>query len=279
MEKNKKPEYYPKFIKLLDFIDPEICELKNSNKLKTINWYNLIDNPSIFTLQIIENLGINKYLKIANFSINNNYNKNEEIFWNTLCEREHSDAIYLLEKNPDKINWIVFSLNPSAIHLLEQNQDKINWTHLSENFSAIHLLEQNQDKINWSFLSKNPNAIHLLEQNQDKINWSFLSQNPSAIHLLEKNQDKINWKNLSFNPSAIHLLEKNQDNICWWRLSENPSAIHLLEKNQDKINWNNLSRNPAIFEYDYKEIEEYFHELNKEFIEYYYNPKRINFNL
>jgi len=106
----------------------------------------------------------------------------------------------------------------------------------------------------------------------------LLSLNPSAIHLLEQNQDKINWHALSSNPSAIHLLEKNQDKIDWYFLSLNPSAIHILKQNKDKINWNFLSKNPAIFEYDYKEIEEYFHELNKEFIEYYYNPKRINFD-
>jgi len=62
-------------------------------------------------------------------------------------------------------------------------------------------------------------------------------------------------------------------------LAEPNVATRSFEERPSKINWNDLSKNPAIFEYDYKEIEEYFHNLNKEFIEYYYNPKRMDFNL
>ena len=51
------------------------------------------------------------------------------------------------------------SQNPNAIHLLEKNIDKINWTYLSYNPNAIHLLEKNIDKINWSRLSNNPNIF------------------------------------------------------------------------------------------------------------------------
>jgi len=32
-----------------------------------------------------------------------------------------------LEKYPDKINWYFLSGNPNAIHLLEKNLNKINW--------------------------------------------------------------------------------------------------------------------------------------------------------
>ena len=39
--------------------------------------------------------------------------------------------------------------NPNAIHLLDKNQDKIDWVRLSGNPNAIHLLEKNQDKIDW----------------------------------------------------------------------------------------------------------------------------------
>jgi hypothetical protein len=34
------------------------------------------------------------------------------------------NAIYLLEKNPDRIDWYELSSNPSAIHLLENNPEK-----------------------------------------------------------------------------------------------------------------------------------------------------------
>ena len=36
------------------------------------------------------------------------------------------NALYLLEKNPEMIDWNWISCNPSAIHLLLKNQDKIN---------------------------------------------------------------------------------------------------------------------------------------------------------
>ena len=105
----------------------------------------------------------------------------------------------------DVIHWDCLSINPNAISLLEKNQNKIDWDYLSYNPSpnAISLMEQNQDKICWSVLSKNPNAISLLEQNQDKIHWSALSKNPNAISLLEQNQDKIDWYYLSENPSIF----------------------------------------------------------------------------
>ena len=71
--------------------------------------------------------------------------------------------------------------NPNAIHLLEKYPDRIQWGLLSANPNAIHLLEKNLDKIKWQWLSENPNAIHLLEKNPDKINWYKLSVNPSIF--------------------------------------------------------------------------------------------------
>ena len=60
----------------------------------------------------------------------------------------------------------IFALN--AIPILEKNLDKINWISLSGNPNAIHILEKNLDKINWSTLATNPNAIPILEKNTDK---------------------------------------------------------------------------------------------------------------
>ena len=47
----------------------------------------------------------------------------------------------ILEKNIDKIDreWSNLSLNPDAIHLLEKNKDKINWYDLSKNPSIFKL--------------------------------------------------------------------------------------------------------------------------------------------
>jgi hypothetical protein len=47
------------------------------------------------------------------------------------------------------------SINYNAIHILEKNPDKINWCFLSINKLSIHLLENNQELITWKFPSAN----------------------------------------------------------------------------------------------------------------------------
>jgi hypothetical protein len=37
------------------------------------------------------------------------------------------------KKNPDKIDWYWLSTNTNAVHLLERNLDKINWGFLLQN--------------------------------------------------------------------------------------------------------------------------------------------------
>ena len=43
------------------------------------------------------------------------------------------EAIQLLEKNPDKIDWFWLSSNPAAIQLLKANPEKIDWAMFSSN--------------------------------------------------------------------------------------------------------------------------------------------------
>jgi len=47
----------------------------------------------------------------------------------------------------NKLTLRRLSINPNAILLLEKNNDKIDWFGLSQNPNAIHLLEQNNNKI------------------------------------------------------------------------------------------------------------------------------------
>jgi len=106
------------------------------------------------------------------------------------------------------------SKNPNAIEILKKNQDKIDWNQLSENLNAIELLKENPDKIDWDELSGNLNAIELLKQNPDKIDWDELSGNLNAIELLKENQNKINWYVFSLNPSIfIYDYEKIRKNF------------------------------------------------------------------
>jgi hypothetical protein len=71
------------------------------------------------------------------------------------------------------------SRNPNAIPILEKNLDKVNWFELSENSNAIHLLEKNIDKVDWLSLSSNPNA-HLLLSKLDyqvmKLNTKYFAK-------------------------------------------------------------------------------------------------------
>jgi hypothetical protein len=130
-------------------------------------------------------------------------------------DKETTDLCYA-QRNPSALpflekqwgegyckDWSELSANSGAIYLLEQNPDKIDYKMLSQNTSAIHIIQKNLDKIDWRFLSRNPNAIDILEKNQDKIDWNYLSENPNAIGLLNQNQDKIDWKKLSSNPSIF----------------------------------------------------------------------------
>jgi len=51
------------------------------------------------------------------------------------------------------------SLNPNAIPILEKNLDKVDWRYLSLNPNAIPILEKNLDKVDWNILSENPNIF------------------------------------------------------------------------------------------------------------------------
>jgi hypothetical protein len=59
-------------------------------------------------------------------------------------------------------------------------------------------------------------------------------------------------------------------------ISNNPNAMEILEENIEKIKWMGLSENKAIFTYDYDKIKETNKNINKEIIDWYYHPLRIN---
>lgn len=217
------------------------------------------------------------------------------------------NALSILEKHPDKVDWnsLCYNKNPQALALLEKYcpREKWDWDALSNNpnAAALYLLKKHPEKINWCKLSGNPGAaaISLLEENPDKINWSLLCFNQNAIPLLEKNLDKVVWEHLIYNPNATPLLEKHLEKLTeterkvfnshhgfrhtcsqnntgwnWVVLSQNPDAIHLLEQNQDKINWANLSANPNIF-LTYEEMREQNTAFRNELLEVALHPTRI----
>jgi hypothetical protein len=163
----------------------------------------------------------------------------------------------------------MLSLNENAIHLLEKNIDKIDWKYLSLNHNAIHLLEKNLDKIDWTKLSKNINAIHLLEKNLDKVDWKYLALNHNAIHLLEKNIDNIYingyfqplrslqdhkiLKNISlekFNTIFFERSGYDNDHNIYCKIS-NFKYINIKQFNEIFKNRNNFNPKPKKDLFDY----------------------------
>jgi hypothetical protein len=65
-------------------------------------------------------------------------------------------VIAFIEKYADKAaDFRRLSPIANAIHILERNLDKVDWSRLSCNPAAIRILEQNQDKIDWDSFSFN----------------------------------------------------------------------------------------------------------------------------
>jgi hypothetical protein len=266
-----------------------ICRIKNDDAMDII--YDNIDNFDVKIRCILLNILLfNKYaIKIIEKYLHEFNDKH----WAILSYNEN--AVHILMQNPDKIEWSNLSQNPNehAICLLKKNIDKINWTNLCKNTNpeAIELLENNYDKINWLNLSRNPNATQLLRNNLHMIEWSSfcMNKNPAVIRVLMKNLDKIDWISLCKNDNAVHLIEQNLnklDETCFKMLSSNKNAMDILKNNQDKIEWipyemfvfwpttneNCILYNPSIFTYNYKEIKEIKHNINKDLIEWIWNP-------
>lgn len=250
-----------------------------------INLYILCDNPSLNAIYILEKYldtfdDIYWYDIFANPNAINIIEKNidklftNNAFWTPLSS--NYNAMHILKKYPDKIciKGLCSNTHPQAIKILEKNYDKINWNILCKNPNAIHLIER---KLTEPYIPEIDFLDFRDERPYKNINWDTLCMNPNAVHILERNLDKINYDYLCYNENAkaIDLLEQNQDKINWYILSANPSAIYLLEANKDKVNYKHLSKNPAIFIYDYETMRQNHKELKEELIMKRWNPERI----
>ena len=144
---------------------------------------------------------------------------------------KNPNAIELLKKNSNKINWNLLSLNPNAIELLKENQDKINWDYLSFNSNAIDILKENKNKIDWEDLSTNPNAIELLKKNQNKIDWWYFSQNPN-IFTYDYKLIKETMKNSGIAEELMSVIfhPKNMDKWIDWGFEEHKEFVDFIDK-------------------------------------------------
>jgi hypothetical protein len=152
-----------------------------------IDWYYLLSNSMAI------NIIIEKFDKIK---------KLQHII--TLSQNKHPKAVELLSNNMDKIDWNYLSSNPSAIDLLQKYPEKINWVYLSLNSNpkAIEMLVANPTKIKWDIFNHNPSplVVQYLKEHPERIVWASLCLNPYAEELIVQNIDKIVWTSLSINP-------------------------------------------------------------------------------
>lgn len=286
-----------------------------------IDWAMLSTNPSSKALEIIEEniinecIGTTKQLDVKCSRTYSNY----PAFWRLLATNTNPKAVEIIEKYYYKINpldfgseevidfWSDLCRNPNAIHLIEKYPDYIDWETILENPNAVPIIEKNLDKIHnddWIILSGNQNAVHIFEKPEylNKLyDWSYLSKNPKAMHIIVNNWDKVDWITFSQNPSAINMIiqllqeqkdyhTKNMKNIeMKQKIGDYTSYLYVNdEKNHNiyrslykyydyfyKIDYPSLSKNPAIFELDYQGLKERCDIYRKELIAKTMHPSRM----
>ena len=148
----------------------------------------------------------------------------------------HPDAIHLLEKSPDKIDYIELSRNPSAVHLFEK-------TYLND----AYVVTQNMYELsNYKDVKHLGKCLSLYNKCLCLYN---IFQNPQAISFVEKHfgymfqydhkcltKEEFYMKQwlitaLCINENAIHLLERVPlSTIDVESLTKNPNGYKLFEK-------------------------------------------------
>jgi hypothetical protein len=189
----------------------------NSN-IDKIDWFYLSSNPN--AIHFIEKNINNKCISWCKLSKNKNaisiLERNpENICWNCLCHNPNAKAINLIEKNMHKIFLLFLCFNPNAIYLLEKNIDKINsenhWDALSFNHNANDLLEQNIDCVNWDNISQTQ-KLHFLQKYKEQLNYEYLSENPNIFVIDYTKIDKrVNIFKENLMKKILHprIVEKN----------------------------------------------------------------------
>ncbi len=196
--------------------------------------------------------------------------------WNMIMNR----LIFYLDGGFDLHETVELSINPNAISILEKKLNKVDWYKLSENPSAMHLIEKYINKVNKTTLFANPAAVFMLENNLREMNYEMIASNPSMMHIIRDNYTKIisgrythalnavmkNSASIKFlstqfdlkhlfdtkvilasNPSYPHNLIKFDNDSLAYYLSVNTSAIYIIETHIELF----LSKKEYEMIYDY----------------------------
>jgi len=121
--------------KIIEILDKKTIEMiyTNNEKVNSLLAYNI---PLDLKIDVYKHL-INEIEKSSNEQLSGKIY--EYFVGRDQSANENPNAISILEKNKNKIDWANFSRNPSAISILEKNQDKIKWNFLSENPAIFEL--------------------------------------------------------------------------------------------------------------------------------------------
>jgi hypothetical protein len=233
-----------------EYINSSPETIKNKMKVQKLAIKDLPDDIKEKVVKIYEN--ILKYELKDWISL-------EKLDMNSLLY--NPDAIDLLDKYPDKIDWREIASNPNnegSVRLIK----KYIFSNNLKSSKSNSKYKKFANDIDWAALSNNPYAIDLLEAiikeggadaTNNRVDWYLFSSNKEAIPILSKPEYRkhIDWAVLSSNPSAIDLLKdkweedkqikkvdveqynnlRNYENIVAWNiLSGNPNAIDLLQK-------------------------------------------------
>ena len=229
-----------------------------------------------------------------------------------LCMNPCPDAICEIEaelhNNWDShlINWHGISKNNGAMHIIKHELLRINhrisWIELLQNINpdtyelvkSYKILDINNNNNN----NNNNTNTNTIDTKLLHIYWKYICGNPVMIHLITKeyvnnnNSIFLNWDNLSKNPAAIDIIENEINNNNSYNINynllctnKNPKVYQLLKPilcglKKRPLNFDilNILKNPGIFEYDYTLMKESKANINRDLIEYTWNPIRYTNN-
>ena len=220
-----------------------------------IDWCKLLANPGIL-LYLLNDF---KFVK-------------DTYLYSVLIDPNKYNELLILQFKDEYLTGL--SSNPNAIKILEKNPDIIDYSRLSANPNAIKILnkilDKHPDNINYDNLFLNPNGSKLLRSEykpteQLKIKKICRSNDIEAIKKL-KNPD---WDELYSNPVAIDLIHKkvNKETLSIpQKIFENPNIFITDKELKSKLKkWRN---NPKINPYT-DEIIEVSIVSNKEYVKLY----------
>lgn len=158
----------------------------------------------------------------------------KDLLWKILCR--NPGMIELLSENLDVVDIKEFNKNPAAKEILERHPDKIDWLIASTRADMIEWLMTNPHLISWEGLIYNSASAPLWQAHPEKLQelseygWWKLSE-CGPLEIVTQNLDHASWHHIMYRTDAVPLLLAHPDEIIWYHLgSHHMDAIPILEQ-------------------------------------------------